>query len=283
LPLDARSFERRQKIIEIIEKHGPLSFKEIRERTSPKVTDRTLHNDLRLFKELGVITYDDSSSKYNAKRNTSPILETRTFLSKADYELSMKHSRKVLNLGKRPPEDTIFFNDWRAEDRFIEDIILGTNDANKFSMDHFRTGYPTQWSLILSLREHAQKYDRKLNPHRVAIPSLNPNPVHPFFDSLVFHEPWKAKVPSSKPLPAVIKQEKGRNKTEETDEYTERIYDPAKELRELIGKELLENLRSNYLKIQGEYEKTRQTVENGTPILGNCEACPNVHIEDRAS
>lgn len=84
-----KKIQQLRRILEKI-KERPRTFGEI-QKIINDVKKRTLHNYLAELKGLGLIVFDEKTSRYSASGSTRQV-----FSSKHDYELALEHSKRMV-------------------------------------------------------------------------------------------------------------------------------------------------------------------------------------------
>ena len=158
---------RLKKLKEAIEQ-GPLTFQDAC-KLLKDVNPRMIQNYLRELCELGIAIYDAETKAYKPKH-----LQKIVFESKADYEMALKHSKKLFLLDREKelqlfelaePYRVIWFL------AFPEECFLNVGDdeyAMLFSdwdvhhlLQHLKTGYFEEFWLPL------QKYRKMMEEHNL--------------------------------------------------------------------------------------------------------------------
>ena len=200
------------------------------------VDERQVRNYLYDLEALGLITHDEETKTYVLAATS----KKREFASKADYELALEHSKKLLF---STPEIQLF--DLMNPDVWADELAF--NARHELLRQHLKTGYFDDIYLLV------EKYKR-ITPIPPQYQS-EPEPKRPP------HMPAPPLIDIKLPSSGIIKHGEKTEKTEQKED------EKVVAAREKLRKEIAEKLCALMYK-----------VEHGIPLEGECDCCPHVHI-----
>jgi len=242
---------------------GPKSFSEL-EKVMEDVDRRTLYYNLDDLKALDLIFLDEQTGKYCSTK----LKTVKSFNTKKDYELALKHSRKLIlpNYSKGVDLPWIYYILERVTDPAFSTGVEGRD--SKMLIQHIKTGYPEISTLLEkqeSLNLEANRIIGKIREkHMPGFLKFTTEGFHPGgFLFPLDDEYWspetaehfaEAKAERDKIIgPWTTKEEKAS-----IQEYEKVIKLMIGEVISLIG-----------------------SVEHGAPLRGYCDYCPHHRVSIR--
>jgi len=236
----------------------PLTFQKACELLKG-VNPRMVQYYLRELCELDIAVYDAEAKAYKLKR-----LQKIVFESKADYEIALKHSRKLLLSDKEKqrfdlinPHTAILMLAFPEGVRFDsgvsgfgEIVISGWEEPEL--LQHLKTGYFEDFWLPL------QKYRKMIKESD--------------FPDLSETKPPRSPVPPFIPKFGTPEYEEWRKhlKAEEERERERR--------RKFLSSPEIKQLKDLEMYLIGKLYTLMRSVEHGIPLAGYCDLCPHLRI-----
>jgi len=221
--------EKRRITVEEAQKH-------LEEMGHGDIDERQIRNYLYDLEALGLIIHEEGTKTYVLEK----IPKKRQFTTKADHELALEHSKKLLF---STSENQLF--DLMNPEMWADELAFSWR--HELLRQHLKTGYFDDIYLLL------EKYKR-ITP----IPpqyQFEPEPKRPP------HMPAPPLINIKLPSSGIIKHGEKMEKSEQKED--EKIV----AAREKLRKEITEKLCTLMYK-----------VEHGTPLEGECDCCPHLHI-----
>jgi len=239
----------RLKALKVALEREPLTFQKACELLKG-VNPRMVQYYLRELCELDVAVYDPEAKAYKLKR-----LQKIVFESKADYELALKHSRKLLFSDSKKrrfdfiePHAAILMlafpegKNFDSEVSGSEIVILGWDEPEL--LQHLKTGYFEDfWLPLQKYRWLMEKYDfpdlSETKPLRSSFSLFVLSPGSPEF------EEWQKE------------RERGRK---------------------FLSSPEIKQLKELEMYLIGKLYTLMRSVEHGIPLAGYCDLCPHLKI-----
>jgi len=215
--------------------------KYLKEMGHGDIDERQVRNYLYDLEALGLIVHEEGTKTYVLEK----ITKKREFATKADHELALEHSKKLLFstsemqlfdlMNPNMWADDLAFNTWRHE----------------LLRQHLKTGYFDDYLLL-------EKYKR-ITPIPPQYRQIEPAPRPP-------HGSWGPSI--KQPSSGIMKHGVTENKRESELEKSEQKEDEKiVAARQKLRKEITEKLCALMYR-----------VEHGIPLEGECDCCPHLHI-----
>jgi len=258
--INHQKWSRMKKIIENL-KEKPMGFSEILQLfpKSPKekITERTVQNYLAELVALGLVYYNKETGLYEWIENKV------VFKNKAEYEIALKHSKKLFEEMTPDIEDQPFENP-----ESVVDLLISKPTKYAYLLKHLRTGYNDFWAAFQAYYGLMEKYDfphvtggisRKSGKLQFELLEHNPD-IPTNITQAVFYKDT-----------VFIPNENEKRDWFLHDSHSKALNDPKieKDFRELI------RLKTKLVK---EILFIMCQVQHGTPLQGYCDICPHLKV-----